>query len=248
MPDEKPNTKPRIVCPHCRAPFVLSETDTRRVMRQELLASEVKDYDSPIRELLFSFFNHGGIDKTVQMLWRTINSKKSTAPMKLRAMDMVLSAMKHFEKQTPPKTEIGDLDTEELKKHAATLLGLPVTEQDAAKGDERESPPEWYMRLPTNQSREEMEQNLAKGRLPKTKPSTEAIRASNKATEREVEAAVAALKDRYGKEAWFVDAVQHAEIPKAIMLMVKSHADVPAELANGERWEGFPVYCHVASV
>lgn len=250
MAQEKEKPRPRIACPHCKAAFVLSETDTRRVMRSELLASDVKDYDSPIRELLFSFFNHGGIDKTVQMLWRMINSTKSTPPMKLRAMDMVLSAMKHFEKQTPPATDIGDLDTEELKRHANKLLGLPDTEEDLARGGERESPPDWYVAKGINvsgQTQEQIDENLAKGREPRKKASPEAIRTNSRNVEREIKVAVAALRDRYGKEPWFVDATPHESIPKAIMLMVKSHGDVPFELSNGARWEGFPVYCHVVS-
>lgn len=124
--------------------FPIPDNAIKLAVKRELLNTDAADLDVPVRSFLHKLLEGGGDEKLVKVIYRILRSKKSTGPMKLRAMEIIMSSMKHHEKMRPVPKDIKMMDKASLARYIDQKLGIETADAPEAAAD---APPAWMQEL-----------------------------------------------------------------------------------------------------
>ena len=113
-----------VTCPACHAEFPLADKEMKAMVKRELLSADPDDFDAPVRNFLHTLLDGDGAKQLVHQIRKILRSKSSSALVKLRALEIIASCMKHHEKQSPKPFEITSAETPALESFIDKKLGL----------------------------------------------------------------------------------------------------------------------------
>lgn len=200
-------------CPHCG--LALYDAFVKDIVKSVLVSDDQDSFDAPVKELLYALLEDGGAKELAGILKTIIKDSEASPQVKLRAVEIVSSCMKHAEKLAPPPTKFDDMDRVGLENFIDTKLGLP-----ADRAAPESTVPAWFTEIQD------------KKRLKKTSSSLTC------------DDTAALMGKRYNGKRWFIKAVSEVENKKECVICyvhAKYARDIPKELL-GEKWGNYPVF------
>ena len=135
-----------VECPCCNTTFPIPDKQVKLAVKRELLSTDSTDFEVPIRGFIHALLDNGGDEKLVKVIYRMLRSKKSTGPVRLRALEIITSCMKHQEKMRPVPKDLKLMDAKAIERFLDQKLGIE-TEGEVATATAEGAPPGWMQQL-----------------------------------------------------------------------------------------------------